>query len=161
MNGDMKTKRFLVFLVASVCLLNVNVYGQWPKPADFQWKLDNITPYFDTVKLDLEVIAWSDGSQREPVQLNFETTEDWQVHALLIFMGVQARNHVRFVESNAKGEVLENPILLIRAFYFDDWTVYVRAQEEKGNWTLKGTLVHVSQEKGSSESFNLLEFSNI
>jgi len=161
MNGDMKTKRFLMFLAAGVCLLNVNVYGQWPKPADFQWKLDNITPYFDTVKLDLEVVAWSDGSQREPVQLNFETTEDWQVHALLIFMGVQARSYTRFIESDAHQVPVENPMRIIRIFYFDDWTVYIRAREEKGSWSLNGTLVHVSREKGSSESFNLLEFSSL
>jgi hypothetical protein len=161
MKGDMKTKGFLTALIVGMCLLHTNLYGQWPKPADYQWNLNNIKPYFDTVKLDLEVVEWSNGSHREPMQLNFETTEDWQVHALLIFMGVQARNHVRFVEPDTKGEILDDPTLLTRAYYFDDWTVYIRAREEKGIWSLKGTLVHVSQDAENSELLTLMEFTSL
>ena len=52
----MKKKGFLTALIVGMCLLHTNLYGQWPKPADYQWNLNNIKPYFDTVKLDLEVV---------------------------------------------------------------------------------------------------------
>ena len=70
MKGEMKTKGFLTALIVGMCLLHTNLYGQWPKPADYQWNLNNIKPYFDTVKLDLEVVEWSNGSFMNLVMFN-------------------------------------------------------------------------------------------
>ena len=152
----MKRIILIVHCISAVVLGSLEAQAQWPRPEGNPWTLPDFLPYFDTCQLSLDPVRLEAGGK--PTGYSFIGTEDWQTHALLVFMGVQARSYETFAPEPVQNNGQKLEISIHRVFHFDDWAVHVVANQNGAETRVFGAILRDSAGfQASRELFSLLD----
>ena len=138
-------KRTLLLLSCVAALIATPIHAQaqdWPRAEGKPWNLPDFLPYFDTCQLALTPIRVENSDQLKGY--TFVGTNDWQTHALLIFMGVQARSYETIALEHVQHNGQKLEISTHRVFHFDDWAVHVVANQNGAETRVFGAILHNS-----------------
>ena len=152
-------KRTLLLLSCVAALIATPIHAQaqdWPRAEGKPWNLPDFLPYFDTCQLALTPIRVETSDQLKGY--TFVGTNDWQTHALLIFMGVQARSYEVYAPERIRFSGSRYFVPIHRVFHFDDWAVHVVASKVGDETRVFGAILKDSDGFQESEQlFSLLK----
>ena len=152
-------KRTLLLLGCAAALIATPIRAlaqDWPRPEGKPWNLPDFLPYFDTCQLALTPICVETSDQLQGY--TFAGTNDWQTHALLIFMGVQARSYEVCAPERIRYSGSRYLLPVHRVFHFDDWAVHEVAFKVRDEMHVFGAIFRDSAGlRASRELFSLLD----
>ena len=153
----MKRTLLMLSCVAALITTTLDAQGQdWPRPEGKPWNLPDFLPSFDTCQLALTPIRVETSDQLQGYTV--VGTNDWQTHALLIFMGVQARSYEVYAPERIRYSGSRSLLPVHRVFHFDDWAVHVVAFKVRDEMHVFGAILRDSAGfQASRELFSLLD----